>query len=83
MINETVLQDVLLAMVVHLKSFHVAVSSLIDKAAALRETMKGLDPTFQEVLQSKREGASSAEYLRLQLLMIDGLSLRLKDQLLV
>ncbi|HUE50761.1 MAG TPA: hypothetical protein VMO80_00345 [Terriglobales bacterium] len=54
MINENALRDALLALVEHEKSTYLMASSLVAELAALRETVRGLDPTFAEVLEQKR-----------------------------
>ena len=54
MINETALRDALLALTQDGRSTYVLLSSVLAEVAALRETVRGLDPTFADVLKEKR-----------------------------
>ncbi len=60
MINENALRDVLLALVTDLRSQYVVTSSIMVEVEALRETVRGLDPTFADVLDQKRKAALQA-----------------------
>jgi hypothetical protein len=60
MINEAALRDALLAMATDLRSQYVVFSSVLAELEALRETVRGLDPTFAEVLEQKRKAALQA-----------------------
>ncbi len=55
MINEVALRDTLLAFATENRSSYVMMSSLLNELAALRETVRALDPTFAEVLEQKRK----------------------------
>jgi len=64
MINEAALRDALLALTEMQKGNDLMNFSLLGEVAALRETVRALDPTFDDVLKQKREEHStSAELL--------------------
>jgi len=81
MVNETVLLDSLVALTVTCKQMYIMLGAVGSECAALRETVRGLDPTFDEVLEKKREAtsmsATSAEIGK----MLDDAILKLKDDL--
>jgi len=54
LINEASLKDVLLALATQSKTQYVMLSSILNELAALRETVRDLDPIFGEVLEQKR-----------------------------
>jgi hypothetical protein len=54
MINENALRDTLLACVQALKNQHEMISSILNELVAVRETVRGLDPTFADVLAQKQ-----------------------------
>ena len=57
MINESALRKTLLVLTDIAKGqYELIVSSMIE-LAALRETVRGLDPTFADILATKREQA--------------------------
>lgn len=80
MINETALRDALSALAQQSKTLYVMTSSVLNEVAALRETVRGLDPTFADVLEQKRQEAAreQAEVVRLQLALYDHILERLK-----
>jgi hypothetical protein len=47
-------KDALLAMAVGQKTHYVMIASMLAEIVALRETVRGLDPTFSEVMEHKR-----------------------------
>jgi hypothetical protein len=55
MINESALKDALLALAEQNKTQYIMLSSVLNEVAALRETVRGLDPTFSEVLEDRRK----------------------------
>jgi hypothetical protein len=55
MINEPALKDALLALAEQNKTQYVMLSTVLNEVAALRETVRGLDPTFSEVLEDRRK----------------------------
>jgi hypothetical protein len=61
MINETALRDVLMALLEQQKSQMIFHSGVLRELAALRETVRGLDPTFADVIEHKREEAKTRE----------------------
>lgn len=61
MINEASLKDALLALARQSKTQYVMLSSVLNEVAALRETVRGLDPTFADVLEKKRLEAGQAQ----------------------
>jgi hypothetical protein len=50
----------------------------MDEVAALRETVRGLDPTFDDVFRNRKADASSAELRKLAGQQFDGLIQQLK-----
>jgi hypothetical protein len=68
-IHEPALRDALATLAEQLKTQYVMLSVTLDEVAALRETVRGLDPTFSEVLEQKRKENSTVperlEMLRL------------------
>jgi len=77
-INELALKDALLACVEQNKLCYVMLSAAIDELAALRETVRGLDPTFSEVLEQKRAENSTAQERIAVLRMLNETIQRLK-----
>jgi hypothetical protein len=61
------------------KSNYVMISSILDEVAALRETVRGLDPTFDEVLAQKRAEHSTADIAVSVIGLSDAIIQRLKD----
>ena len=61
MINENALRDALLALAEQNKLQYVMASAILDEVAALRETVRGLDPTFDDVLAQKKQEHSTAQ----------------------
>jgi hypothetical protein len=55
MINETNLRQTLVFLVASLKEQQNAIASLMLELVALREAVRGLDPTFAEVIDRKRK----------------------------
>ncbi len=55
MINENALRDALLALATDGRSNYVMISSVLNELTALRETVRGLDPTFADILERKRQ----------------------------
>jgi hypothetical protein len=79
MINETALRDALLASVEQNKLCYVMLSAMLDELAAIRETVRGLDPTFSEVLEQKRQENSTAPERIAVLRMLNEIIQKLKD----
>lgn len=81
MIDEIVLKDALLALVERSKAQYLMLTSLQNELAALRETVRGLDPTFPDVLEGKRkdEAESTRPFVSLELGLIGDLIQRLTN----
>jgi hypothetical protein len=81
MINEEALRDALLALAEQHKTNYLMLSALMNEIAALRETVRGLDPTFTEVLEDRRAKSQEAgrEILREQIMFFDQIISRLKN----
>ena len=60
MINENALRDALLALALELKTNYLTTTALVHEVAALRETVRGLDPTFADLLEQKRQESAQA-----------------------
>jgi hypothetical protein len=58
MINEAELKDTLLSFATNNRMIYVALTSALNEIEALRETVRGLDPTFAEVMEHRRAQAS-------------------------
>jgi hypothetical protein len=79
MINENALRDALLALAEQCKTQYLGLSLVIDEVAALRETVRGLDPTFSEVLEQKRKESTSDDIRKVAIRQLDGIIQRLTD----
>lgn len=55
MINESALKDALLALAQQTKTQYLMTSAILNELAAVRETVRGLDPTFADVLATKQK----------------------------
>ena len=55
MINETALRETLVVLAMQLKENHIAIFSVLGELASLREAVRGLDPTFEEVIEKTRK----------------------------
>ncbi len=80
MINEPALRNALLALAEHVKKDYVILSSTLNEVAALRETVRGLDPTFSEVLEDKgrQSQEETREVVSLTVALLNDLVARLK-----
>jgi len=58
MIDEVALREVLVRLAEESKANHLLVSAMVSELAALREAVRGLDPTFSEVMTEKRREES-------------------------
>jgi len=81
MINETLLKEAVVSMAEQYRFLYLVQSNLIDEIAALRETVRGLDPTFDEVLEQKRKENASDEIRRAAVPLLGALVQKLKDGL--
>jgi hypothetical protein len=59
MVNEPKLRDALVALADNAKTQYIALCAVLDEVTALRETVKGLDPTFSDVMTDKRAEQAS------------------------
>jgi len=80
MINENALRDALVALATQCKTQQDLLSHVMDEVAALRETVRGLDPTFSDVLDVQRKNQSNVAIRRIANQLIDDLIRRLKDE---
>jgi hypothetical protein len=55
MVNEMALKDSLIMLAMDAKTNFIMIASLTNELAALRESVRGLDPTFVDVLEMKRD----------------------------
>ena len=81
MINENALRDALLALATDGRSNYVMISSVLNELAAVREIVRGLDPTSTDALDQKRQEAaqSDAESARAVIARYDEIIRRLYD----
>jgi hypothetical protein len=79
MINENALRDALLALATDGRSNYVMISSVSNELAAIREIVRGLDPTSADILDQKRQEAaeSDAESVRAVIARYDEIIRRL------
>jgi hypothetical protein len=54
MVNESALKDTLIAFATQNRTSFITISTLLNEVAALRETVRGLDPTFGDVMGNRR-----------------------------
>jgi hypothetical protein len=64
MINESKLRDTLIILAENVRKHHEILSLAMDEVAALRETVRGLDPTFDDVFRNRKADLSSVEFRR-------------------
>jgi len=62
-INENALRDALIAFVEQQKGAYLMIYSILGEVAALRETVRALDPTFDDALAEKRKENSTSPKL--------------------
>lgn len=55
MIDESSLRDVLVSIATEQKVLVLMVSAMLTELAAVRESVRGLDPTFSDVLRMKQQ----------------------------
>jgi hypothetical protein len=77
--NEPALRDTLIMLAMDAKTNFTMIASLTNEVAALRESVRGLDPTFVEVLEQKRDESEvrGEEIIQRVLLGYDALIQRL------
>ena len=80
MINETALRETLVSLAELNKHQYLLFSSVLDELVALRETVRGLDPTFGDVMDDRRKKQedSSKQIVSDQLGLYDGIIQKLK-----
>lgn len=81
MINENALRDALLALATDGRSNYVMISSVLNELAAVREIVRGLDPTSTDALDQKCQEAAQrdAESARVVIARYDEIIRRLYD----
>jgi hypothetical protein len=82
MINEAVLLDSMVALTELCKAQCIMISGLGRQVAALRDTVRSLDPTFDEVFEKKYENLRD-EALQRASLMLDPAILKLRNDLIL
>ncbi len=60
MVNEKTLRNVLVTLAEIQKSNYELVMGAINELASLRDTVRGLDPTFSEVMETRRAQIAQA-----------------------
>jgi hypothetical protein len=60
MIKETALRDALMAAINSSRSNYIMIAAMLNELAAVRETVRGLDPTFADVLAQKQAESAAA-----------------------
>ena len=81
MIDEANLRDVLTGLMMETRSAFVMSNAVLNELTALRETVRGLDPTFADVIEQKRNEAEARGAVEVAgvLARFDVLIERLKD----
>jgi predicted polyphosphate/ATP-dependent NAD kinase len=81
MVTESALRDVLLSLAEQQKLQYLLFSAALSELAAVRETVKGLDLTFQDVIEQKRKETVDAtrEIVRAQVDIFDETIRRVKN----
>jgi hypothetical protein len=79
MINEAVLRDALVSLAEQAKAQHVGLCAVAQEVAALRETVRGLDPTFSELFEKQRQAQSIAEVESVAVGLLDEIIRRLRN----
>lgn len=81
MVNESALKDTLLALATSNRTNYIMFTSVLNELAALRETVRGLDPTFSDVMENRRaaEAESGSEIVRSVIAGHDQIIQRLTD----
>jgi hypothetical protein len=81
MIDEHNLRDTLLAFATENRTNHILIVSLVNELAALRETVRSLDPTFADVMEQRRDEAQErgAEIAQHVLARLDRIIQQVKD----
>jgi hypothetical protein len=82
MIDESRLRETLLYLAEDNRTNYIMIASLTNEIAALREAVRGLDPTFREVLEMKRDESQEVgeEHIHNALSEYDRIIQRLKDR---
>jgi hypothetical protein len=83
MVNESLLLESLVGLHQRTKELYVMILACGSELAALRDTVRALDPTFDGVLAKKRQDRSVLEDARQQAKLLDDAILRLKIGLIV
>jgi hypothetical protein len=80
-INESALKDALLALTEIAKNQYELIVSSMSEIAAVREAVRGLDPTFDDTLATKRQQAlqNILPITTRSVAILDGLARKLKD----
>jgi hypothetical protein len=81
MINESLLRDAVIGLSEDAKALYAILGTLIDEVAALRQTVRGLDPTFDEVLAQKRQQNQDGVLAQVALPRLDETIRTLRDHL--
>jgi hypothetical protein len=71
--NETLLKRVVVCLADENRRQYLMISAVLNELAALRETVRVLDPAFAEILDVKRKdaGSSGDEVVSLQVSLLD------------
>jgi hypothetical protein len=78
-IHDENLKQTLIGLTTHCRSLYENVSLLLEEVAALRDTVRGLDPTFDEVFAKRKSDISAAEIRRAGLRQYDEIIRQLKE----
>jgi hypothetical protein len=81
MIDESALKETLLYLAEDSRTNYVMIASLTNEIASLREAVRGLDPTFHEVLEVKRDESQErgAEHIDNAIAQYDSIIQKLKE----
>jgi hypothetical protein len=83
MVNEQMLVESMVALVQTCKQQSELIARITSEFVALRETVRGLDPTFGDVLAQKRVDHSAQAVMDETNRLLDELARRLRESLIV
>ncbi|HTC61522.1 MAG TPA: hypothetical protein VK709_01655 [Candidatus Saccharimonadales bacterium] len=75
MVDESSLRDSLILVATELKKQYLMLSAILNELAAVRESVRGLDPTFSDVLaeRQRRIAVEPDKSVSAQVKILDGL----------
>lgn len=81
MVNEKMLLEALIGAFDYIKAQYGVTSAIMGEVAALRQAVRGLDPTFDEVMEQRRKENPTDALSEAMHPKLDEIILRLKAEL--